>query len=146
MDTKPNQMDYEQAMEAANLKKEDLKAAKAELKAFRKENSIKPDETPTDEKILKKFNKLTATVEKAEEAHNKALEAAKELKPKTARPSKYEYPEGMTAAEKKKFRAKARAEKKRADNPKPEKPAKEAKAEKEAKPEKKKKNREEEED
>lgn len=129
-------MSYEEAIEAVNLKKAALKEAKQALRAFRKENDINPDDPIEDEKLAKKSAKLVAVVEKAETELEEANIAAKELKPKSERVSKYEYPEGLTAAEKKKFRAKARAAAKKAakgENPDAgEKPAKKAKKEAEA--------------
>lgn len=105
----------EQAQEAAALKKDELRTAKAELKTFRKENKLKPDETPGEEKVAKKMAKLMSNVEKAEKALEEANAMVKELKPAKSRVSSYDYPEGMTAAEKKKYRAKMRREKKSAE-------------------------------
>ena len=110
-----NEITYEQAQEAASVKKEALKAVKAEAKEFRKENKLRPDDTPTDEKLAKKLAKLTSAVEKAQKEYDDAVEAMKALKPKTVRQSKYEYPDGMTAQEKKRFRAKSRAEARKAE-------------------------------
>lgn len=107
-------MTYEEALEAINLKKAALKEAKNALRAFRKENDINPDEEISDEKLAKKHGKLVSAVEKAETELTEATDAAKELKPKAERAVKYEYPEGMSAGEKKKFRAKARAAAKKA--------------------------------
>ena len=102
-------MDYNEAMEAVNGKKVVLKEAKQALRTFRKDNDINPDEDISDEKLAKKHAKLVAAIEKAETEVEEATGAAKELKPKVERISKYEYPEGLTTAEKKKFRSKARA-------------------------------------
>lgn len=107
-------MTYEEALEAINLKKAALKEAKTALRAFRKENDINPDDEIKDEKLAKKHGKLVTAVEKAETELTEATDAAKELKPKAERAVKYEYPEGMSAGEKKKFRAKARAAAKKA--------------------------------
>lgn len=142
-------MNYEEATEAVNLKKTALKEAKAALRAFRKENDINPDEEIKDEKLAKKHGKLITAVEKAEKELEAATTAAKELKPKAERAVKYEYPEGMTALEKKKFRAKARAAaKKEAKGEGAEKPAKKEKAAEEVaeKPTKKKRVQEPEDD
>jgi hypothetical protein len=124
-------MTYEEAMEAVNLKKTALKEAKAALRGFRKENDINPDEEIADAKLAKKHGKLVAAVTEAETALEEVSTAAKELKPKAERAVKYEYPEGMTAAEKKKFRAKARAaaKKEAKGEATDEKPVKKAKAE-----------------
>jgi hypothetical protein len=106
---------YEQAVEVVEEKKATLKTAKAEAREFRKENKLRPDDEPADEKVAKKLGKVNAAVEKAQKELDEAMAKAKELKPKTVRESQYDYPEGMTAQEKKKFRAKARAEARRAE-------------------------------
>lgn len=123
-------MDYNEALEAINLKKTAVKEAKTALRAFRKENDINPEEEIKDEKLAKKYAKLATALEKAETELAEVTEAAKALKPKVERPVKYEYPEGMTASEKKKFRTKARATAKKAakaEEPAAEKPVKKAK-------------------
>lgn len=128
-------MTYEEAVEAINLKKAALKDAKTALRAFRKENDINPDDEIADEKLAKKHGKLVTSVEKAETELTEATDAAKELKPKAERAVKYDYPPEMSAGEKKKFRAKARAAAKKAAKGEteaaeaPAKPAKKAKAE-----------------
>ena len=110
-----NEMTLEQALEAAALCKDAVRAAKAELKAFRKEKGLKPDEVPGGEKDVKTLNKLTKKLETAEEDLEKANEAAKALKPVKTRETSYQYPENCTtAADKKKYRAKMRREKKSA--------------------------------
>ena len=124
---------YEQAQEAADVKKEALKVAKAAARDFRKENKLRPDDVPEDQKLAEKLVKLAGKVEKAQKEYDEAAEAAKALKPKAVRDSKYEYPAEMTAQEKKRFRAKARAEvrkaAKAAEDPKAEKKEKKAKEE-----------------
>lgn len=108
-------LNLEQATEAQKNAKDALKAAKADLKAFRKENKIKPGEEPTDEKLTKKFNKLVKAVEEAESELVKADTAIKELTPPKGRATTYTYPEDVvTAADKKKYRAKMRRDAKKA--------------------------------
>lgn len=149
--TKNKDLTYEEATEIANQKKEELRTAKGEFKEFRKENKLKADTEPEDPKLAKQYGKLSKAVEAAEEAYNTAAEEAKKLKPAVTRASQYEYPEGMTAQEKKRFRAKARAAARKAAKGE-EAPAKEAKDEEasaegaEGKADKKKKKREEVED
>lgn len=122
------EMTHDQALELVTTKKEELKEAKTALKDFRKENSLKEGEEPKEEKLAKKLARLVAAQDKAVEALDQARETEKELRPKAERPSKYDYPEGLSNAEKKKYRAKARAEAKRAlkeaDKPKEEKAGK----------------------
>lgn len=129
---------FEEAQEQFNAAKEALKDAKTVLREFTIENKIKKDKAPEDPKLASKFEKLNKAVEKAREDAEAAKEAVKELKPKKVRETKYEYPEGMTDKEKKKYRAKVRRDKLAA-----EKPPKEAKEPKEKKPLKKSKGQEE---
>ena len=82
---------------------------------------------------------MEATIEKKKEQLDKTNALVKELKPAKQRAVKYEYPEGLTAGEKKKYRTKMRAEERKANGtakPKKEKKAKKVKAEKPAKAEK----------
>lgn len=117
------EMTYEEAVQKMNQSKNDLKTATKELNAFRKANQIKRGEEPEDAKLKKEFNGLMRNIEKLEKEVEAITAKVKELKPATARTTKYEYPEvkdeksgqmrEMTAQEKKKFRAKARSEKKK---------------------------------
>jgi hypothetical protein len=124
----------------------DMKDAKKALTKFRRENSLKAGEEPENAKLLKTYNKLVAAVEKQEALVEKVKAELKELAPpkKGGFATKYTYPtvvdedsgeeREMTAKEKKAFRTKARADKKKAE--KGDKPAKKQKAEKSAKKEK----------
>ena len=94
--------------------KETLKSARAELRNFKSENNVKKGKEPEDEKVKKGLAEREAAVEKAQEALDAAREVEKGLKPKKDRALKYEYPEGMTEEQKKKFRAKKRREAKAA--------------------------------
>lgn len=108
----------EEIKESLNTSKEDLKAAKTELKEFEKSNKLaKGEDHSADEKLGKKWSKLNLVVEKKTkevEDLRAELEAAKP-EPKV-RESKYEYPADCTsAADKKKFRTAQRAAKAKAE-------------------------------
>jgi hypothetical protein len=120
---------FEEAQEQFKAAKENLMAAKTELREFMVENKIKKGATPEDPKILKKFEILTKKVETTRESAEALKEALKELKPKKVRETKYVYPEGMTDKDKKKFRAAQRRAKNAAEKPAKE-PAGEGKAKK----------------
>ncbi len=111
-------------------------AAKAELKAFMKENKIKEDTEVSDKKIRKAYEALQAKVDETKAAWKKEKGSS------SGRRTQYEYPADVkTKEEKKKYRAAQRAAKKKAE--KGEKPAKEKSAAKSEKPvegKKKKKN------
>lgn len=132
---------FDESDEALKSAKEERDIARTELKTFRKEKKIGAED-PTDEKILKTFNKMKATKEKKEAAVDEIVEWRKANKPKkerAVRDSKYTYPaDCVSALDKKKFRAKARtAAKNAAKPPKAEKAAKPAKKGAEAEPAKK---------
>ena len=119
-----------EAKEALGTAKEERKAAQSELRAFEKENSF---EKGGDHSGNKKWAKLKATVDKkaqAEEAIKTAMQSLKSER--TPRPSKYTYPaDCVSAADKKKYRAKMRAAAKSGDKKaKKEKKGKEGKKEK----------------
>ena len=138
-----------EAKEAVNKAKDALRIAKKELTKFRKANKLKVGDEPEDAKLKKTLAKLTKAVEKAESELNDTKAEAKKNAPKRGFKTKYTYPlvkdeesgeeREMTAAEKKKFRAKARAEKKKAE--KGEKPAKAEKGKTAEKPKKAKKGK-----
>lgn len=110
-----DQITLEQALEAAALCKDAVRAAKADLKAFRKEKNLKPDDVPGEEKVVKALAKLEKKLATAEEELEAANAVAKGLKPEKTRVTSYEYPaDCTTAADKKKYRAKMRREKKSA--------------------------------
>lgn len=125
-----------EAKEALATAKEERKAAFAELRAFEKENSLAKGEDHSASKVGKKWAKLKAAYDKKVTASDAIEEAMKGLKSEpTVRPSKYTYPaDCVTAADKKKFRAAARAAAKKGDKPaKAEKTDKKAKGKKEEK-------------
>lgn len=116
--------------------KEERKAAKEELRAFEKENKLaKETDHGGHEKFGKRWTKLNDAYQKKVAAIEKLEAEMAEIKTeKKSRVSTYEYPADVkTAAEKKKHRAKMRAEKKRAEKgeaaPKKEKKEKGAKTE-----------------
>ena len=119
---------YDDAVAALEESKVALKEAKEERKAYFAENKLKAGKPIEDPKILTKVEKLDAAIEKWTEKVDTIREECKELKPAPERNTKYDYPEGMSDVDKKKFRAKARR-----DSGKPEgeevaeKPAKKAK-------------------
>lgn len=112
--------------------REELDVAKTELKQFRKDHKLKEEDAqPEKESDKKKLAKLQEMVAKKRESLDEVKTYLEENKEKKIRNSKYEYPEGATAADKKKVRAAARAKAKRDAKPKKEKkeekPAKEGK-------------------
>lgn len=101
---------YAERKEELGTLKEDSKQARKDLKNFCKENKLDPEAENADNK---KFVKLKALVTKTStdvaEAE-KWLADNKEVKERAQRKSNYEYPaDCTTAADKKKWRAKARA-------------------------------------
>lgn len=105
----------------AKIKIEELKgtieSAKEERKEFAKNNglSLKADNfaaNSTDKKNGKKWDAMTKIIETARAEKETAEAWLKENKPKkesVERVTKYEYPDGLSDLEKKKFRAVARA-------------------------------------
>ena len=102
-----------------------LKDARKELVKFRKANGLKAGEEPEDAKLQKTLKKLTQAVQAQEKELDRVKEELKEMRPKRGFTTKYTYPtvvdektgeeREMTKAEKKRFRAKARAKKKKAE-------------------------------
>lgn len=101
---------HEEAVANVEATKTSLKEAREALRTFKQDNGIKRDAVPEDAKIKKELDKLVSAADKAKAAADKAKETEKAIRPRKERSSKYEYPDGMTADEKKKFRAKARRE------------------------------------
>jgi len=112
---------YEEAEEAQKALKIEAKNSKAALIAYLKQNKLKRNVDYSEDK---KHGSKIAAFNRAIEKNMNALETVnaqvQELKPSKSKSSKYEYPEGLTADEKKKFRQKARQDSK----PKKEKSAK----------------------
>ena len=131
---------HEEAIEAVESLKQEVKDNKEKLTAYLKENKLKRNNLPEpDSKHGKKIAKIEKSIERSREKLEKAKQTAKDLKPKKERAVKYDYPEGMTAEEKKKYRAKMRAQANKAGKPKKKKKVKEEAPAKEKAPKKKKK-------
>lgn len=106
---KDKELTYDSAKSQLEPKKAELKAKREELQAWLKEKGLKKTEDHSkDEKYGKKFTRLTGEIKALEEETNKLREFMKNNKPAKVRTTKYNYPEGATADDKKKFRQKAR--------------------------------------
>lgn len=123
--------------------KEIRSSAKEERKAYAKENglSIKEDHSG-DKKHGKKWKQFTDAISAADAQIENAENWVKENKPKKSgggnRASKYEYPSDIVSADdKKKYRAKMRAEAKRTEKEETKKSSKKSKEEAEKAPKKK---------
>jgi len=133
---------YEEALDKQVEQKAALSDKKAELTAYLKENKLKRNKVP-EGKHAKAVDKMESSITTREESLAKTNALVKELKPKKERKTSYDYPDGLTAAVKKKYRTKMRNQAKAKDKPakekkaKKEKPAKEGKAEKKSKKSKK---------
>lgn len=127
-DSKKGKAPFNSAEEAkakiATLKDE-VTAAREERKEFAKANGLSMksenfEANAKDKKHGKKWTAMTALID-GKKAEIETAEAwLKENKPKkdsTPRETKYEYPAGMSDADKKKFRAQKRAEAAKADKP-----------------------------
>jgi hypothetical protein len=107
---------------AKQTKAEIAKEADKALTQFLKKNELKRDKDYSkDAKFGKKFKELTLALQKANDdlaggeakakdskKAGKTDKAKKESKGSPGRATKYEYPEGLTAEEKKEFRVQAR--------------------------------------
>lgn len=119
--------DYDEAEAAQKSLKIEVKNHKQSLTSYLKQNKLKRNVDHSDDK--KHGKKITAFNKKIERAVSKlevCNQACKDLKPKKERAYKYDYPDGLTAEEKKKFRQKARQE----ANPKKKKDKKDTKKDK----------------
>lgn len=106
--------DYDEALVQLTAAKEDLAEKREDLRNFKTENKIKRNKPVEDEAIKKQLETKEAGVEKAREAVDAAKLAAKELKPRKERVTKYEYPDDCTTdKDKKRYRAKMRREAKK---------------------------------
>ena len=122
---------YEENVEKQQSLKTAINENKAALKAYYSENKLKKNQE-LEGKHAKAVDKLERAIERDREALEKLNIKVKESKPRKERVAKYEYPEGLTNEEKKKYRAKMRA----GNKPKKEKAPKAEKAEKVSKKEK----------
>lgn len=109
--------EHQDSVATVEAAKEELKSAKEALREFKAEHGVKRGVTPEDPKVAAELAALEEAVEAARTALDEAKEAEKESRPRKTRTLKYEYPEGMTKAEMKKFRAKKRREAKKAAEP-----------------------------
>jgi hypothetical protein len=101
---------YAEVKEQLASQKDEAKQAKKDLNKFCKENKLEADKEHPDNKKWVKLKTLVEKTQKAVEDSEKWLEENKDKKESTPRASKYEYPaDVVTAADKKKFRAQARA-------------------------------------
>lgn len=109
----------EAAKENLASTKEELAVAQAEKKAFEKENKLAKGEDHSESKVGKKWTKLNDQVQKKLKAIEDIKAYMSENKPKkekAGRVTSYTYPaDVVTAGDKKKYRAKMRAEAKKAD-------------------------------
>lgn len=108
---------HEDALAKQKEAKKAIAEAKAELKAYFKENKLKSTEDYSkDKKHGKKIARLEKNVEKAETAFAKAKEEAKATKPAATRRTKYEYPPEIDTPQlRKKYRQEQRAKAKKAE-------------------------------
>ncbi len=98
---------FEEAKETYDAAVTERKAARAALTEFETKNGLMPKKKYGDhEKFGKAWKPLEKVWKAAKEKEEAAEKAMKSLKPqKTHLSGKYDYPEGMTSDEKKKFRA-----------------------------------------
>jgi len=109
----------EEILEQLTAAKQELKEARTPVKKIRmKHKCMKSGSVPKDKKVATELKKLEKVVEACVAKRDELQEAYDAVKPKKAageRNTKYEYPEGLSDAEKKKFRAKMRREAKAAE-------------------------------
>jgi len=132
--TEAEALNPEQLKEAIVEQKAVVAAARKPCKSIRmKHKCMKSGSVPSDKKVAKELAELekTLTVEVAKlDSLKEQYEAIKPKREAGERNTKYEYPEGLSDAEKKKYRAKMRREAAGdTDVPKKEKKAKKAKEE-----------------
>lgn len=112
----PKPKDYDDALKQLEAAKEKLAAEKVAIREFKAEKKIRRNKPVEDKEIAASLEKKEAAVETAREAVDAAKAAAKELKPRKERVTKYVYPDDcVTDKDKKKYRAKMRREKKKAE-------------------------------
>ena len=113
---------YEEAIEAQSEGKVKVREAKQAKTDYLKTNKLKRNvDYSKDKKHGAKLVKLDNAIERTSNSLAKVNEQVKNLKPVKERVSKYEYPEGLTSDEKKKFRQVARAASNKDAKPKKEK-------------------------
>jgi len=100
---------YEQLSVEITELKASKKTVNNEIGGIRLKFNIKKGEKPADKKVLKDWNALHEEKAKMAAALEKLEEAAKELRPKKVRETKYEYPADCESKEdRKNFRSRMR--------------------------------------
>lgn len=112
----PTYATIEEANAAFTATRNELKEARDKLVKWRTKNKLKLMQDYSDDpKYGAEFKKFSAEIDKLMAFRNGIEEQIKALKPPKEKRTKYEYPEGMTNAEKKKFRAQQRSAAKKKD-------------------------------
>lgn len=109
---KEKPLNYETAKTQLATVKESLSAKRTELTDWLKEKKLKKSEDHSkneNEKIAKKFTRLTAETKDLETKREELKKFVAENKPSKDRVTKYAYPDGATSDDKKKFRQNCRA-------------------------------------
>jgi len=107
--TKPK--NYEDALAQLDTAKENLANERVALREFKAENKIRRNKPVEDAEVAKKLEAAEGKVEAARTVMDEVKSAAKELKPRKERVTKYNYPEDcITDKDKKRHRAKMRRE------------------------------------
>lgn len=111
-------MTYEEASKAYESLKKVSTDAHRKVQGFVLKHKVKKDEEDKlDKKLQKELKELRSAYKAAKAETVAAEEVMKALKPASTRNAKYDYPADITTAdEKKKYRAKMRAEAKKADS------------------------------
>jgi AAA+ ATPase superfamily predicted ATPase len=111
----PKPKDYDEALAQLETAKEKLAEVKTDLREFKQEKKIRRNKPVEDKEIAKELGVKEKAMEDARQEVEDAKAAAKELKPRKERVTKYDYPKDcVTDKDKKKFRAKSRRDVKKA--------------------------------
>lgn len=114
---KEKELTYDSAKEKLGTITETLKTKREEFLGWLKEKGLKKTEDHSkneNEKVAKKYTRLKKEIEDLEAEKATLKTFTKDNKPKKDRTTKYAYPEGATADDKKKFRQAARVKAKAA--------------------------------
>lgn len=113
-------MTFEEATAALEEIKGALTEERKEFKSFLKKNKLKVGKDYSTHKELgEEFSAHNDKLAELQATREELMAFTKENKPRKERQTQYDYPEGVTSTEeKKKYRAKVRAEKKRAEKAK----------------------------
>jgi len=118
MAKKKQELTYDSAKEQLVTVKTDLKTVLNERRALLKDNKLKKTEDHSkhkDKKIAKAYKDQTTSIDALEATKKELMDFMKANKPeKGERVTKYAYPDGFDAEQRKKFRANCRAAAKRA--------------------------------